>query len=461
MRKFVIILIFNAVVLQLFSQNLIEIKPIKPSTRDYNEFGANYYNNGIMYCSNIKNNIIISRQNDDNQSFYDLYYYSEDKKNKENVNALFEKLNLKYNDGPLTYNGNFIVFARNYTEKKQSKNERTNVGLYYCNKVNNNWSEPLPISFCNSNFNYSYPSLNKEGNTLYFSSDLEGGEGKYDIYVSFFKNNNWTNPINLGKNINTAEDDISPYIFNNKRLYFASNKTSNFDIYYSDVDEKNEWQKPFALTEPINTRYNDFAFICDSTTENGYFSSDRKGTDDIFKFYSVLPSFETCDTMPERNYCYHFEEAKTVDMDSIPAIYEWNFGDSTIVKSYEADHCFSGPGEYNIILNMIDTITGKLYKMIASYMLSVEDPIAPYIDCPDSASKNTQIIFDASKTNMPENKIDQYIWQFSDNIKLVGDKVHRTFEKPGIYRINLGVAFDKDKSGNIQKKCVFKDIKIY
>jgi len=96
--------------------------------------------------------------------------------------------------------------------------------------------------------------------------------------------------------------------------------------------------------------------------------------------------------------------------------------------------------------------------MIASYLLSVDDPIGPYIVCAENAKVNSAIEFDASQTNMSENKIDQYVWLFSDDKKFVGQKIIRSFEKPGVYRINLGVTFDKDESGTYQKKCVFKDI---
>ncbi|PIP54875.1 MAG: hypothetical protein COX07_02885, partial [Bacteroidetes bacterium CG23_combo_of_CG06-09_8_20_14_all_32_9] len=101
---------------------------------------------------------------------------------------------------------------------------------------------------------------------------------------------------------------------------------------------------------------------------------------------------------------------------------------------------------------------GDIYKMIASYLLSVEDPVEPYIICPETSKIGENIEFDGSQTNLPDNIIDQYIWFFSDNKKFIGQKITRTFDKPGIYRINLGVTFDKDKKGDFQKKCVFKDI---
>jgi len=448
-------------VLQTFAQSFIEVKKIKQNTNDYSEFGAAYFEDGIAFCSNTRNNIIISRQNAERKSFYNVYFFSlKDESKKKNLNFLSSIVNKPFNDGPLSTNGSILIFSRNYEIPKDEKKDTTKVGLFICNKVDSIWTEPVPFCYNDVKYNLGHPSVNQQGNTLYFSSDKSGGFGQFDIYVSYLKNGNWTIPENLGKEINTSGSELFPFIFQDNRLYFATNyfdSTHTFDIYYSDFQE-NKWNKPIRMDEPINSKANDFGFICDNTTENGFFTSDRKGTDDIFKFFSTLPAFETCDSMLEKNYCFHFVEGKTVDLDTIPVIYEWDFGDSTKEKTFEADHCFPGPGSYNVSLNMIDTITGDIYKMIASYLLSVDDPIGPYIVCAEKAKVNSAIEFDASQTNMSENKIDQYVWLFSDDKKFVGQKIIRSFEKPGVYRINLGVTFDKDESGTYQKKCVFKDI---
>jgi hypothetical protein len=459
--KNILLIVLLALTAKVFSQSFVEIKRIKQSTKDYSEFGASYFGNGIVYCSNTRKNIIISRQSEENKSFYNVYYAPlNDSSQKTNTSILTDIINTNFNDGPVTTNGKILVFSRNYEPKKSENNEKTNVGLFICNKKDSTWLNPIPFPYNDEKFNLGHPSINNAGNALYFTSDKPSGFGKFDIYVSYLKNGNWSTPENLGKEINSSESDLFPFIFQDNRLYFSNNNfdsTYTFDIFYSDLQE-GHWSKPIRLSEPINSKYNDFGFICDNTTENGFFTSDRKGNDDIFKFYSILPAFEIFDTMMERNYCYHFVEEKTVDLDTMPVVYEWDFGDSVKVKSFEADHCFSGPGAYNVSLNMIDTQTGEIYKMIASYLLSVEDPTGPYIICENKVKVGTAIEFDGSETNLPDKIIDQYIWSFSDNKKFVGKKITRIFDKPGTYQVYLGVVFDKDKTGKFQKKCVFKEI---
>jgi hypothetical protein len=294
---------------------------------------------------------------------------------------------------------------------------------------------------------------------------MPGGRGSFDIYVSHFKEGKWSLPENLGSEINSENSELFPFIHSSGRLYFSSNNNGSktFDIFYSD-NTANEWHKPVKMFEPVNSAYNDFAFICDSTTENGYYSSDRKGTDDIFEFFSTLPVFEVCDTMIERNYCYHFEEAKTVDLDTIPGIYEWIFSDSTKIKSEQTDHCFPGPGTYNVTLNMIDTVTNEFVQTIASYDLTIEDPIEPYITHPESIKAGNAVEFDAGQTNLPDKKLKQFVWVFSDGKKYVGQKIMRSFEKPGNYSIQLGVTYSekavKGKEEILQKRCVLKEITV-
>lgn len=441
------------------AQSFTDVKNIKPSTRDYSEFGASYFEDGIIYCSNAKTSFLISNQSTDNQTFYNIYFYS---LSKDKINGDFTTLdtiiNKNFNNGPVSSSGNLIAFARNFEMPKSSKKAKANVGIFFCRKDGSTWSSPFAFPFNNESYNMGQPSLSQDGNTLYFSSDMPGGSGDYDIYVSVFKDGKWTKPENLGVKINTTGTEVTPFIHSSGRLYYSTNfYTSEFDIYYTDYTE-GYWSKPTRLEEPINTKYNDFAFICDNSMENGFFTSNRKGTDDIYQFFSTLPSFEKCDTMIVRNYCYHFEEAKTVDLDTIPGIYEWVFSDSTRIRSEQVDHCFSGPGFYDVTLNMIDTVTGEFVQMIATYDIMIEDPIEPYIICPDTIKAGQSVEFDATQTNLPDKKIEQYIWIFSDNKNLVGSKVTRSFDKPGTYTINLGVTFDKDAKGKVQKQCVFKNI---
>ena len=217
-KAYIFIFSFISVAINAFSQQFIDVKSIRQNTRDYSEFGANYFEDGIVYCSNKREDIIISRQGSENQSFYNVYFIPPSGiSKKQSTEFLSASINKLFNDGPLASNGYVLVFAGNYEKNKSSNKEKINVGLFVANKVNNIWSEPIPFPYNDEKYNLSYPSINKEGNTLYFSSDMAGGFGEYDIYVSFFKDGKWSAPQNIGKSINTSSKEISPFIFQDNR----------------------------------------------------------------------------------------------------------------------------------------------------------------------------------------------------------------------------------------------------
>lgn len=168
--------------------------------------------------------------------------------------------------------------------------------LFKSEFINNKWTEPESF-FLNSNeYSVGHPSISDDGNKLYFVSNMPGGLGGTDIYVCEFKSNKWSDPINLGPNVNTEDDEMFPYISSNgNRLYFSSNGRLGFgglDIYYSEF-ENLHWSEAYLMEEKINSSYDDFAiyFIDDNM---GFISSNRpggKGSDDIYLFNEKSPIY--------------------------------------------------------------------------------------------------------------------------------------------------------------------------
>ena len=98
-----------------------------------------------------------------------------------------------------------------------------------------------------------------------------------------------------------------------------------------------------------------------------------------------LNSIQPCQLLrPARNN--RFYEPGSVDLDTTTLQYEWDLGDGTKIRDLQADHCFKGPGDYVIKLNVIDTLTGEIYFNQASYDLKVEDIQQPYITTVDTCS---------------------------------------------------------------------------
>ncbi len=146
-------------------------------------------------------------------------------------------------------------------------NEITSGNLYYSTLVNDKWQPvkklPAPI---NSKDWETFATLSPDGNSIYFTSNRKGGYGGTDIYVSkLLPGGKWSNPENLGPQINTPYNEDSPVLCPDGRtMYFASqghNSMGGFDIFYSRMLDEKNWSSPINLGYPFNTPDDEYYFF--------------------------------------------------------------------------------------------------------------------------------------------------------------------------------------------------------
>jgi hypothetical protein len=121
-------------------------------------------------------------------------------------------------------------------------------------------------------------SFSEDGKTLFFSSNRPGGYGGFDLYKTVFINGRWSTPVNLGPDVNTLGDEISP-IVKDQKLYFASDYHlgfGGFDVFQASL-KGGEWTGVQNLGMPINSSYDEYSFWFDSDNNYGYLTSARKG----------------------------------------------------------------------------------------------------------------------------------------------------------------------------------------
>ncbi len=124
------------------------------------------------------------------------------------------------------------------------------------------------------------PSLSPDGNTLYFVSNRPGGFGGKDIWSSErLSNGNWSEPVNLGSKVNTADDEESPFMMaDGATLYFSSKgheSMGGYDIFSATLNDDGFWSKPENLGAPVNTTGDDFYYITDTYGKCAFYSSDK------------------------------------------------------------------------------------------------------------------------------------------------------------------------------------------
>ena len=167
--------------------------------------------------------------------------------------------------------------------------------IYVSTRAGGEWSEGRELQlFKDSSITVGHPTLNATGDTLYFVSDAPDGFGGKDIYMAVQNGNDWTDIKNLGSKVNTADDELFPYMRQDGRLYFSSKGHPGYgglDLFYA-VPKDTTWSI-YNMGTPFNTQNDDFGITFAGATENGFFSSNRgqkKGYDQIYSF--TLPSME-------------------------------------------------------------------------------------------------------------------------------------------------------------------------
>jgi outer membrane protein OmpA-like peptidoglycan-associated protein len=198
-------------------------------------------------------------------------------------------LNTNQNEGAqtLSSNGSYMFFT--------ACNRPGGVGncdIYFSAFSNGKWSEPSNLgSPVNTKHWESTPSISADGKTIYFSSSRPGGFGGKDIWMSSLnEKNQWTDPQNLGANINSDGDELSPFIhFDGKTLYYASDGKpgmGGLDLYFTRLENDSIWSVPQNLGYPINTFYDEMGLVIESGGQKAYYSSikDKLRGKDIFSF---------------------------------------------------------------------------------------------------------------------------------------------------------------------------------
>jgi len=130
------------------------------------------------------------------------------------------------------------------------------------------------LDFCDDD-NYTHPSVSSEGDLMIFSSDMPGGYGGLDLYISRFSNEQWSDPENMGKNINSEGTELYACLDKNNNLYFSSDGLpgyGGYDFFYSNFNGS-VWGKPVNLSDQINTGDDEISFKIDPETGNfGFFT---------------------------------------------------------------------------------------------------------------------------------------------------------------------------------------------
>jgi outer membrane protein OmpA-like peptidoglycan-associated protein len=282
------------------------------------EFAAVPYEKGLIFVTSEFNTGFLARKDTwTGQNYYELSFIKDANTPYESYSALDKLKNndiwneiehTHSHDGPISFNKDFsqALLTRNFEELDtiaRVKYSRLKLSLF--KKENGKWKEDETFNFNDKHFSTGHGVFDVNGNVI-FASDRPGGLGGSDLYKVSFADGKWSAPSNLGINVNTASDELFPFVDSNGTLYFSSKGW--IGLGGLDVFSANTAGIPTHIGIPINTSSDDFAFFLDAGTGTGYLSSNRNlNKDQIFKISTPVYDIEleilltTCDKKPIEN----------------------------------------------------------------------------------------------------------------------------------------------------------------
>ncbi|MCP9769663.1 flagellar motor protein MotB [Lacihabitans sp. LS3-19] len=298
-------------------------------------------------------------------------------------------INSKYHEGPAAFfkDGSKVLFTRNNVSSsgsaKKSSDGIIKLKLYMGEAKKDSWGNITELPFNSDEYSTGHPALSPDEKLLFFASDMPGGFGGTDIYVTRYDGTNWSAPVNLGNTINTKGNEMFPYVDEKGNLYFSSDGLpglGELDIFFTQLDGVTQKGRVINLGAPINSSKDDFGVITDGLRQSGYFSSNRKrggNDDDIYKFDRECELKEGCELliavydaetkMPLDNTTINYVDELgnnielvtnsegIIALDNVAVDYEYTFkttreGYSNNNVSYSTDECDNEPSRLEIPL---------------------------------------------------------------------------------------------------------------
>jgi outer membrane protein OmpA-like peptidoglycan-associated protein len=259
-----------------------------------NDFCAINFMDAIVFTSGRRHPFWASKGAEGHNASYERLYTTEkNEKGKYLRPKLFMRdLTTRNSDGPVCFDkeGTRVYFSRNnFRKAKPAKDGSYKMRLLEARLNSNGFDTVIQFPYNSPEYNIIHPSLSQDGQSLYFASDMPGGKGAMDLYLSKKINGAWTPPVNLGEKVNTEKDELFPFIAANGLLYFSSNghadSLGGLDIYETKIKD-GVAQRSFNMGEPVNSPYDDFGYYIAANNIKGFISSNRKdngGDDDVYE----------------------------------------------------------------------------------------------------------------------------------------------------------------------------------
>ena len=265
---------------------------------DKDDYGLTTYGNGYIFASSREGSVGSSRNLRSGQPFTDIYYVDKFGDKQFGVpKSLSTKINTVAEEGPAAFDEQRKILYYTSSIRVKTNPDLNSEGIYKLQilrtqYVNGEWTKPIGMPFNSTRYNVAHPSLSKDGQTLFFSSDMPGGYGGKDIYMSVWLGDRWSEPRNLGDQVNTRGDEVFPVVSSENTIFFSSDYhpgLGGLDMFQATrKDKDSRFENVKNLGKDVNSSADDLALIIDPAMKKGYVASNRvggSGGDDLYYVY--------------------------------------------------------------------------------------------------------------------------------------------------------------------------------
>lgn len=236
------------------------------------------YLDGTLYFSSFKTNKKLDFKEIDDDYHMKIFTAETEGEGFGKAKALNKAINREdyHTSNPsFSSDGNEMYFTRSLFEDT----ELVQSVIYMSYKKDEGWKPPLELATVNGDWLAKHPCVGElyGKRVLIFSSDMEGGQGGFDLYYSNINGDgNYSSPVNMGTDINTAGDEVTPF-YQDGNLYYSSDglpTIGGFDIFKTTWDGVN-WSAPANMGKNYNSSLDDLYLTFSAGGNRGYLVSNR------------------------------------------------------------------------------------------------------------------------------------------------------------------------------------------